>query len=358
MRGVMLCTNRVPEVPSEQTPWPSSISPAPMAAQALSPPPATTGDAGGQAGQGRGRGRDPAGDLGALEHLRAAGLPAPRGRPASRRCSARRRRSRNSVPDASAASVACSPVSRKRMKSLGSTSLATRGRGVGLVPAQPQQLGRLEARAGAVAGDRDHPLAAEPRARSRRIRRACGHRSTAGPGGSGRRRGRGTPSRASGPTGPPRRWPGLALRRTARCSTVDRRLPPGFRLLLGPARARRQQRIGRRMARARTRAGRREERRPWRRWCRCRCRWSPAAGSCVLFSSPVGSGRPDFTRDGPSSIACDRFAAAAAADIPPRDCDPLCPLPIPRATPSSISPCPRAGWRRASCACSTTPASG
>ena len=39
----MLCTNSVPDVPIEQTPWPSSIRPEPMAAQALSPPPATTG---------------------------------------------------------------------------------------------------------------------------------------------------------------------------------------------------------------------------------------------------------------------------------------------------------------------------
>ena len=43
MREVMLWTNSVPEVPSEQTPWPSPIRPAPIAAQALSPPPATTG---------------------------------------------------------------------------------------------------------------------------------------------------------------------------------------------------------------------------------------------------------------------------------------------------------------------------
>ena len=66
----MLCTNSVPDVPIEQTPWPSSIRPEPMAAQALSPPPATTGVPDGQAGDHRGRGGHVARHFRALEHIR------------------------------------------------------------------------------------------------------------------------------------------------------------------------------------------------------------------------------------------------------------------------------------------------
>ena len=120
------------------------------------------GDAGGQAGQGGGGSRDLAGDLGALEHLGqqvgrhveggqhllAVGTPA--------QIQKQRARSVGGVGGMHAGQPEADEV-------LWQHELRESCRGGRLVPAQPQQLRRLEARAGAVAGDRDHPLAADPR---------------------------------------------------------------------------------------------------------------------------------------------------------------------------------------------------
>ena len=78
----------------------------------------------------------------------------------------------------------------------------------------------------------------------------------------------------------------------------------------------------------------------------------------VVFSSPVGSGRPDFTRHGPSSIACDRFAAAVPPTSLYETATPFVPCRsrARRRRPSRPAQGPDAGG--VSCACSTMPASG
>ena len=63
-------------------------------------------------------------------------------------------RSNRIVPEPSARSTACSPVSRSRTRSLGSSTCAIEAH-LGLVASQPQQLGCREPRQGVVARDRD-----------------------------------------------------------------------------------------------------------------------------------------------------------------------------------------------------------
>ena len=229
----MLWTNSVPEVPSEQTPWPSSISPAPIAAQALSPPPATTGVPAGRPVSAAAAVGQAAGDLGPLEHLRQQARRDVEGRQhlvavaAAAQVEEQGARGVGGVGGVLAGQPQPDEV-------LGQQELGQPRRGLGLVRPQPQQLGRLEAGAGAVAGDRDHALAAQPRVDLVALGMGAGVVPQAAPGGSGRRRRRGTPSRASGPTGrcrrararwqsrrgcaAPRAWPATTLPAPARSS--------------------------------------------------------------------------------------------------------------------------------------------
>ena len=154
---------------------------------------------------------------------------------------------------------------------LGQHQLREAGRGFGLMAPQPQQLGRLEAGAGAVAGDRDHPLAAEAavdlvafgvragvvpeQGRADRLAIVVQeYRAVHLPG---------QPDRGDGTVAGGGREPQ---------QDVDRGPPPVLGLLLGPARSRRQQRIAGAGPGAHRALGR-EQRRPSRHWCRYRCRW-------------------------------------------------------------------------------------
>ena len=149
------------------------------------------------------------------------------------------------MPEASAASVACSPVSRSRMKSLGSSSLASRAAASGSFARSHSSLGAWKpvlARLPVIAMTRSRP---EPAVDLVALGMGARVVPQAAPGGSDRRRRRGTPSRASGPTGRCRRRScSLAVAARLR-STASTGLPPRFRLLLGPAGSRRQQGIGR-----------------------------------------------------------------------------------------------------------------
>ena len=261
------------------------------------------------------------------------------------------------MPEASAASVAASPVSRRRMKSLGSSRLGSRAPPPRLVPAQPEQLGRLEAGAGPVAGDRDHALAARARSISAHSAwvRASFHNSA---GRIGCPHDRGTPSRASGRRGRGRRSAGPAATAARRrsTSTAACHQSSGF-CSVQPGRGG-EQRVGGAGPRQHG-ATRREQhalgaagadvdpdRRPL-----------VGHGASSLLVQPAG---PDFTRIGPSSIGCVRLAGPSC-----RRGAPLLEREAPsdrvpcrsRATMSSISPCPRGGWRTTSCASSTMPAS-
>ncbi len=248
------------------------------------------------------------------------------------------------MPEASAASVACSPVSRSRMKSLGSRSLASLRRGLGLVRPQPQQLGRLEAGAGAVAGDRDDALAAQPRVDLVALGMGAGVvpqecRADRIAGGVEEHRAVHLARQADA---------GELVRVGSRSEVAQHRergLPPRFGLLLGPAGAWCQQRIGRGRPREHGTAGGQQD----------------TLGTAGADVDPI------VTVSRPMSLpllpvrAARLYAAGAVlyrkrplrqgrGPLRPRGPEPACPPPIPPATPSSIWPCPRAGWRRASCA--------
>ena len=119
------------------------------------------GRAGRQAGRGGSLGGQPAGDLGPLEHPRQQ---------------VRRHLQGGQDLDAVVAAGEVEEQGAGRVRGvgrvlagepqadevLGQEQLGDPGGGVGLLVAQPQQLGRLHPGAGAVAGDRDQPLAPEP----------------------------------------------------------------------------------------------------------------------------------------------------------------------------------------------------
>ena len=248
------------------------------------------------------------------------------------------------MPEASAASVACSPVSRKRMKSLGSRSCASRAAASGSCRRSQSSLGAWKPVLARLPVIAITPLAPDPRGRSRRTRRACARRSRAAPGGSAHRRGRGTPSRASARRA--RRaamaWPcaaavAAAARSTVAChqSSGSCSVQPGRGVSSG---------IGRRR-RARARAP-------------SAARSTPLA-PLVPISMPMVAGCGPWPFLASLSIAWPDFTPPWAVlysmrplcgQRPPHPSTRLrarlCPSPIPRATPSSIWPCPRAGWRR------------
>ena len=156
------------------------------------------------------------------------------------------------------------------------------------------------------------PLAAEPALDLVAFGVGARRRSKAGPGGSARRR----RSRNTEPCiWPDRPIPATvvagALRRELP-QHLDRGLPPGLRLLLGPARAGRQQRVGRGGA-GEHGAVSPPAATPLAPLVPMSMPMVTALPAIVLSSSLSRAVPPGFTRNGPSSIACDRFAAA----VPP-----------------------------------------